>query len=235
MPGAGVVLHVGEGTRPPVDPGAMFTALGRRISSRLPFLAVTVPAGIAGSMAALALSWALQLRVLNKPELAGSLLLAGMLHGLLAPFTAPWQMRRPWAATIYGLAFSLGSFAVLDALHLRYVAAIPWLVASFLGALAFASGLAELVAGHRTEVGERLGSLGGLVRGGVAWLAVAVSVLGMAWVEQGHLRLDLELLKIALTVGLMGAAVAVPASEQGKAAFLDAIGRGESRERLPGT
>lgn len=220
----GVTIH--EGSRPPLRLSPVLEGLRRRFWSRLPFMARTVPAGLLGSAAALAVAKLVRADPVRKDFIALALLLSGGLYGAVAPFLAPTQLRHPRALALVGFLVSVGTFALLDGLRIRNAASIPFWLLIFVAALTFAAASTEVVAGYRTALGERLGAWGPVARGLLAWLGVALVIVVLPSIEDGRLQLDGEILTIALSMGLMGGAVAVPAMEQGKKAFLAAVGQG---------
>ena len=217
-------LTLTEATRAPAwNPWHALEGLRRRFWSRLPFLKRTVPAGLIGASVALAISVALGADPVRKEEIALAMVLAGGAYGALAPFVAPWMIRAPWRLAAFAFATSMVCFGIVDAFRLRDVESLPFFVVIFAAALTFAACISEVVAGYRTRLGQALGSWGGLARGLIAWLAVGFTIVMMASLEDGRVRINEEILMIALSMGLMGGAVAVPAMEQGKKAFLEAV------------
>lgn len=197
--------------------------LQRRFWSRMPFLRRTVPAGLIGATVALVVSVVLGADPVRKEEIAFAMILAGGVYGMLAPFVAPWMIRAPWRLAFTCFALSMVCFGIVDGFRLRDEEALPFFVVLFAAALTFAACTSEVIAGYRTRIGQMLGSWGGVARGVIAWLAVGFTIIMLASLEDGRIRLSGELLMIASSMGLMGGAVAIPAMEQGKKAFLSAI------------
>lgn len=224
-------LAIAETTRPPLRIGPVVTGLGRRFRSRLPFLLRTVPAGLAGALVSVVIGKAFEADPLRKAEVVAAVLLAGGIYGALAPFLASLQLRRPRGLAALSFLVATATFWFLDTARIRGDAALPFFLVIFVGALVFASSLAEWIAGYRTALGELLGDLGPWVRGGIAWAAVAAVIVCLGWIDHGRIEFEGELFLIAITMGLMGCGVAVPATEQGKKSFLAAIG---SDRALPG-
>lgn len=217
-------LTIREGTRPALRLAPLLQGLGRRMRSRLPFVAATLPASLLGVGVSIAIGTAFQADPFEKPWVVAAMVLAAVFYGLLAPFLASLQLRRPRTLTLGALLAGVGIFTILTSLRVRgFEGTIPFALC-LTGCLTFSAGVSEIVAGYRTALGERLGRFGALARGAVACLALAFSVWILASVEKARLVYEAELFLIALTMGLMGAGIAVPAIEQGKKAFLEAVG-----------
>jgi hypothetical protein len=208
---------------PPWTPWPYVEGLWRRFRSRLPFVWRTVPAGLGGAFVAVFVASVLRADPVRKDEIVAAMLLAGGAYGLVAPFLAPWMLRAPGWLGASAFAASMVCFGIIDGFRLRNEIAIPFFVVVFAAALTFSACVSEVIAGYRTRLGQALGSWGALARGVIAWLAVAFVIVMIANLEDMRFQLDEELLTIALSMGLMGGAVAVPAMEQGKKAFLSAI------------
>lgn len=214
-----------EATRAPAwSPWQAIEGLQRRFWSRLPFLKRTVPAGVMGAVVAVVVSLIFRADPVRKGEIVFAMILAGGVYGMVAPFLASWMLRAPGRLAAASFGLSMACFAIIDGFRLRDEASIPFFVLVFAAALTFAACVSETFAGYRTRLGQALGTWGGVARGIIAWVAVGFTILMIASLEDGRIRINEELLTIAMSMGLMGGAVAVPAMEQGKKAFLEAVG-----------
>jgi hypothetical protein len=109
------------------------------------------------------------------------------------------------------MLYTLGEF-----LQVTDWAAMMLVVPLFFFSFLFASSAAELVAGFRTELGERLGRVGAPVRVALTWFfAVGLMVSTVAFDRGGNLPSWRVLQEIALW-GLLAAGTVGPALEQGK-------------------
>jgi hypothetical protein len=87
----------------------------------------------------------------DTPEVLGLTVGCGLLHGLLAPFVAPLQLRRSMAFTVAALALSFGVFVISGSRN----CAAAQIISLVLGCSLAASTLSERLFGRRSERGVR--------------------------------------------------------------------------------
>lgn len=140
--------------------------------------------------------------------------LLGIAHGLLAPLLAPFQHRHPMllggvAAGVFLLAFPARMVTLPLARTTLQV----------LGVTLAATGLAEIVAGDRSSLGERLGPVALPLRYALTFLTAGG--LWLAGFLASHPGWDLAARELQFfgILALLSAAVAAPALERGRREF----------------
>jgi hypothetical protein len=204
--------------------GPWIAGLPRRAARHVDALPRTMGAGIVGAVVTVVayplLWWMLGRSAAGSPgePLLPVILGAAFAHGLLAPFLAPLQHRFPretagWGLIVCWMLFTFGELWRGPDSGMLF----PFFAAGcVLGALVFATSVAELVAGQFTRFGRRLGRSGPVVRALVAALAFVVGT-GVPSQITGILLRGAwrDILVFSLMAGVVGA----PSMEVGRAEY----------------
>lgn len=219
--GAGDLMVLDEASAPASVPVERARALARYVRAH----AVDMPRCIAWGLGGMGMGiFSLALFDQGMPPVTIAVFLAsGLLHGIVSPFLARLQHRRPGA--VGGVA--VVTFALLT-VWLEQGARLPvamemvsvllmllsWMVAS--------SSLADLLAGPRSWLGPRLGRGQGPARLLLAWGAALGTF--MLWpLLLGYPYLDpLRFGRIAFMAAMV-ATSGIPALERGKSAYLERL------------
>lgn len=209
------VLHLTSDDSPRVASAPLAAgALARRFRSRLRDLPGTLRDGLFASSLTF-LTYVLLQGIEGTLLRPFQILLAvGLAQGVTAPFLAPWQHRHPvLLATGAGLAF-LAAFP-------HRLLSFPVLRTTFLvvlGTIATSS-LAEVLAGDRTLLGERLGKVSLPIR----YLLTFVSTTALWYLcflgQSPGWNFSWRELEFFALLGLVSAAAAGPALERGRIEF----------------
>lgn len=213
---SGRELTIDERTRAPVPWKAHAKGLVRYVKTQAVDLPGTMAAGVGGALLSIAAYHVIQPPAGPDGRLYTAILLTGGLYGLLAPFLAPLQLRRPGRTAGASLVGFWALYGLGEMLHVTDLAAMMLVVPLFFLSFLFASSGAELLAGRRTAMGERLGRLAAPARVALTWLfAVGLMVGTVFWDRSGNLPSWRILQEIALW-GLLAAGTVGPALERGK-------------------
>lgn len=209
-------LTIDERTRAPVPWRGRAKGLVRYVKTHAVDLPGTMAAGVGGALLSIAAYHLIHPPAGPDGRLYTAIFLTGSLYGVLAPFLAPAQLRHPGktagaSMVLFGLLYTLGEY-----LHVTDWAAMMLVVPLFFLSFLFASSAAELVAGLRTAVGERLGRLGAPVRVALTWIFAVGLMVGTVGFDRGGSLPSARILREIALWGLLAAGTVGPALEQGK-------------------
>jgi hypothetical protein len=218
-------VTITEGTRPEFSLEPYLESARRKFLTRSKHLPMTIGAGLLGSLLTMA-GFAVFVSSTQHSSLWIGLLFCGLAPGLLSPFTAPTQHRKPaLASLITGLLF-FGCYG----LRLQG-ARFFWSTMTVAAGIFFATSLAEAVFGKLTPVGQSLGRFATPVRHLASWGFFLISILLGAKLY-GEPLTALAYQEISM-LSLLSLVAAVPALELGKEEYKREISATPSRQGLP--
>lgn len=219
--GGGGALVIDETTALESPARPFLPSLWRRMKGPARALPWTVGLGALGAAAALAAITVVD-RPPREPMIWMAMLGSGVFHGLLAPYLAPLQHRRPWVMGLAGavaFAFHFSWLVGTSVRHLPEIAKALLLVSCLVSATIGSTSLAEGVLGPRSRLGQALGRASLPARLLGTWVAAVALWLLLVWWQVPYSRLDLGDLFKAGQLALFAALPAFPALERGKAEF----------------
>lgn len=223
-----LVLAEARGAALPSVPGRAWLAIRRRVGAAAPYWPRTVGYGFLGIAIGSACCTLLGLMG-GGPGMYLTMVGAGALHGLLVPFFAPLQHRRPGGVALVAwvlhalllVAFQVpGRSGFLDVL-LGVSSLLTWMVATTSASDALMGPRSRAGQWLRPHLGRGMGVVRLLATVGTATLAFLIPLLFMGGVSLGNL--DFQLLGDLSLLGTMVALAASPALEVGKQAYLERL------------
>lgn len=216
-------IAITERTRPPVRWDAVREGLVRKLRTRARDVPRTLVTGLAGAAASVACYLLFNPARGEPTMLYLAIFLTGGLYGLLSPFMAPTQIRRPGRMATAGLVSFVGLYLFGEWLHISGDWALALIVPLFFFAFVFASSTSEWLAGTRTALGERLGRAALPVRLALGWLGAVGLMVGTLVIDRHGALPSLWVLKEIALWGLLAVGTTMPALEQGKSRYLEAL------------
>lgn len=201
-------LTITESTRPEFSLEPIAESMKRKFLTRAKDLPLTIGAGLLGSVLTMA-GFAAFVSSPHHASLYLGLLFCGLGPGLVAPFVAPTQHRRPILASVvtgllffcfYGMRFEGARFF--------------WSTMTVAAGMFFATSLAEGLLGKLTPAGNALGRLAAPVRHLASWAFFLGAILLGASLNGEHLS-ALAYQEIGV-LSVLALVAAVPALEMGK-------------------
>lgn len=216
-------MTITEATRPEFSLAPVLESLKRKALTRSKDLPKTLGAGLFGSVLTMFGFWLFVGSAARDGMLWLGLLFCGLGPGLLAPFVAPSQHRRPMMTTaITGVAFF--TFYAMRLVHLDW--RFFWSSMTVAAGILFATSIAEAVFGKLTALGQALGTAGSPVRHLASWGFFMLAIMAGA-ITNGEMLSTLAYKEISV-LSVLALVAAVPALEMGKEEH-------RKRERLQGT
>lgn len=206
-------VEITESSRPEFSLEPFVEGMKRKFLTRAKDLPATIGAGLAGSLLTMG-GFALFVNGTHHASLWIGLLFCGLGPGILAPFVAPVQHRRPaLASAVSGGLFSIFYLLRFWMLEARFF----WSVMTVAAGIFFATSLAEAVLGKLTPVGHALGRWAAPLRHIASCAFFLGSIVLTATILGEELsRLAIQEISVLSVLALVAA---VPALELGKGEF----------------
>jgi hypothetical protein len=219
-------MTITEGTRPAFDLQPYLESARRKFLTRSKHLPLTVGAGLVGSLLTMA-GFAFFVSSSHHASLWLGLLFCGLTPGILSPFTAPTQHRRPAMASV------ITGFLFFACYGLRLAGSrFFWSTMTVAAGIFFATSLAEASFGKLTPAGQALGRFATPIRHLASWGYFLLAILLGAQLF-GESLTALAYQEIGM-LSLLALVAAVPALELGKEEYKREISATPSRQGLSG-